>query len=324
MRGLKMKFRLPKRRNNRLGIATEKREYDLPFNDDHANRFLMTLIALMTFLALLAAAGGLSLSNMTARWTAGLSNRVTIEIPGMDANGAPQPDAIQQQRQRDIESALRRLPGVVDVTTRPTAEVAKLVEPWLGTDGTLLGQVPLPVIMTVETDFDGKDTQAQIDKLRRSVTAVVPEAHIDTHEGWLHDLLRLTGALSFAAYLIGLITAVTTVMAVAAAVRSRMSAHHEQLEILHLIGATDEYICRQFQRHALQLSFIGAGGGFVGALATLALIDKLAGAVDLNLLPNLVLSSSAILMIMAIPALACLITVIATRLTVLQSLRDMP
>ena len=316
-----MKIGLPSRNLNRLGIAVDKREYDLPFNDDRANRFLILLIGLMTFLALLSGAAGMVLSNMADRWTSGLSNRLTIEIPTMDATGLMLPDAAQKDRLNSIETILKGETDIAKSTIQTPAEVGKLVEPWLGAGDKILGQVPLPALITVELE---NDDLALPERLQTAISRVVPDARVETHQSWLNDLLRLTGTLSFASYLIGFITAITTIMAVAGAVRARMAAHHEQLEILHLIGATDEYICRQFQKHALQLSFIGSGIGFVFSMLTLAIIDQLAGAVELTMIPALILSNGAIFIMLLIPMLACLITVLTTRLTVLQSLREMP
>ncbi|MBI2234772.1 MAG: permease, partial [Micavibrio aeruginosavorus] len=59
----------------------EKRRYDLPLNKGAGTAFLVTLIGLMTFLAMLALTSSFTLSAMTQRWTSGLENRITIEIP---------------------------------------------------------------------------------------------------------------------------------------------------------------------------------------------------------------------------------------------------
>lgn len=316
-----MKFKLPQRNLARLGIAQEKREYDLPFHDDRANRFLLLLIGLMTYLALLSGSAGMVLSNMADRWTSGLSNKITIEVPTMDASGAKLTDAQQKDRLNSIEAILKGESDITNTIVQTPAEVGKLVEPWIGSGDMVLGQIPLPSLITVEIEEDDPNLPARV---QGAITKVVPDARVETHESWLNDLLRLTGTLSFASYLIGFITAVTTIMAVAGAVRARMAAHHEQLEILHLIGATDEYITRQFQKHALQLSFIGAAVGFVSAMLTLMMIDQLAGAVELTLIPSLILSGRAVFILLTIPVLACLITVLTTRITVLQSLQEMP
>jgi cell division transport system permease protein len=316
-----MRLFLPRGSHARIGIASGGREYDLPFNDDRANRFLILLIALMTFMALLATAAGIVLSGMADRWTAGLADHITIEIPTMDANGIALTADLQTQRLDSIQSMLTADIAVAGVEIQKPEDVSKLVEPWLGTGGTVLGQVTLPALMTINlTDSDPK----VLARLKKSLATVVPDARLETHQSWLNDVLRLTSTLSFAAYLIGFMTAITTISAVAGAVRARMAAHHEQLEILHLIGASDEYITRQFQKHALQLSFLGSSLGFGAAMLCFAMIDHLSGSVDMGLIPNMVLSGSALLKLLLVPIFGCVITVFTTRLSVLQCLKEMP
>ena len=51
--------------------------------------------------------------------------------------------------------------------------------------------------------------------------------------------------------------------------RAGLAVHHAVVEVLHLIGARDGYIARQFQRQALRLALRGGIVGLVLTLATL-------------------------------------------------------
>ncbi len=306
-----------------LGLAPNKREYDLPFHDDAANRFLILLIGLMTYLAILSASAGLVLTSMAGRWVSGLEHHTTIEIPGSDQNGVRYTDDQRQARITGVNIVLNRIGDIVDSQIKTPKEVGKMVEPWLGSDDKVLGQIDLPTLISVT--FEKNDSAKNMsDQLRNDLLAIAPDIRVETHQGWLGDVLRLTRTFSFSAYLIGFITALTTITAVGGAVRARMAAFHEQLEILHLIGAADEYIARQFQRHAFQVSLLGAGVGFIGAMLTLMIIDQLAGSIDLSLVPSLLLSEYSFLFLLIIPALLVVLTVVTTRMTVLRSLGEMP
>ena len=82
-----------KRIHRSLGIATSKRRYDLPLNKDGGGLFLKILIALMSFLAILALSGSFALSAMKDRWSSGLENKASIEIRAQDeAGGILTPD----------------------------------------------------------------------------------------------------------------------------------------------------------------------------------------------------------------------------------------
>ena len=75
------------KKDKRLGSAQGKRRYDLPLNQSVGTGFLMVLIALMTFLAIMAVSTSFALNSMTAHWSSGLENKVTIEIPAETNNG---------------------------------------------------------------------------------------------------------------------------------------------------------------------------------------------------------------------------------------------
>ena len=54
--------------------------YDLPLQRDVTGRFLPWIIALMVYLAILALAGSMVLSDMAQRWDKGLAGTLTIQV----------------------------------------------------------------------------------------------------------------------------------------------------------------------------------------------------------------------------------------------------
>ena len=68
-----------------------------------------------------------------------------------------------------------------------------------------------------------------------------------------------------------------TVLSVTFATRAAMATNQPVIEVLHLIGAKDNFIAAHFQRHFLQLGLKGGllGGG--GAIACFALADLASG-----------------------------------------------
>ncbi len=90
------------------------------------------------------------------------------------------------------------------------------------------------------------------------------------------------------------------------------------------MGASDEYIMRQFQRHALVIALQGSGLGTLAAgLVLLAL--KMAGSENTALLlPAFTVHALEAAAVAALPLMACLIAVLTARVTVLRSLSLMP
>jgi cell division transport system permease protein len=316
-----MLFRNPFRRRERtIGTARRKRRYDLPLNKGTGSGFLILLVALMTFLAMMAIGASFTLAVLQDRWSSGLENRATVEIPAQDAQGQIIPAEQIQADATQIADMLRAYPGVAAVHVMGDDEIHELVRPWLG-DDLLLADMPLPALISITMD---DRTPANANILQDKIRAIAPQARLDTHQGWLNDVLRFTGALKFAAALLVATIGVTTVTAVAGAVRARMAVYRAEVELLHLMGATDNYISRQFQRYAMILALQGGVAGTVaGALAMLA-IGWGSGRMDVNLLPGFSLTWGQIGILALLPVMAGAISMMTARRTVMRVLGTMP
>ncbi|MCB1563517.1 MAG: permease [Alphaproteobacteria bacterium] len=308
-------------KDKQLGVAERGRRYDLPLNKSAGTGFLILLVALMTFLAVMALGASFTLGEMAQRWASGLENRLTVEIPAEITGGALRsPSDIAYLSEKTAE-ALKADPAVETVEIMGEADVQALISPWLGEDLSFEG-LPLPGLISVKMRIG---TPEAIERLRHTLKGINQDIHLDAHESWLKDLLRLTGALKFAAAAITLIIALTTIAAIAGAVRSRMAEHKADVELLHLMGASDLYITRQFQRHALILALRGALAGTAAGGLALLLIGLSAGnGGDTGLLPNLHLGTKHVLTLILLPCAACLIASLAARFTVLRVLALMP
>ncbi len=309
-----------RRKDSKLGVAQGKRLYDLPLNKGQGAGFLVLLIALMTFLAVMALAASFALGAMTDRWSSGLENKLTVEIPAETKDGDILPAYEITALTKKIAETLRKNRAVKSVDILGEEDIQDLVSPWLGED-IALNNIPLPGLISVQLH---RTNPVILEILDRAVRDISPSAYLDTHESWLNDLLRFTGALQLAAALITVIIAVTSITAVAGAIRARMAVHRSEVELLHLMGAKDDYITRQFQRHALVLALQGSLlGTAIGGLAMM-LISFISGETAAALIPDFRLSGLHILMLFSLPAIACGISTVTARFTVLRALARMP
>jgi cell division transport system permease protein len=312
-----MKFR---RREKTLGIAPDKRRYDLPLNRSAGTGFLILLIGLMTFLAVMALATSFALSAMTARWSSGLEDKVTVEIPAADEKGqAFKPEDIKAEARR-IAELLQQHPAVKDVHILSDQEISDLVRPWLG-DNLKLTNIPVPGLIALRMKNADKDTYTV---LAGRIAAIDSRARLDTHEEWLKDVLRFTGALQFAAALLTLVIGVTAVAAVAGGVRARLAVNRDEVEILHLMGAADSYISRQFQRHSMALALRGSVAGMVVGLAALLAIGWMSGRMEVNLIPGFTLQGWQIGALIMLPLTMGALAAVTARFTVNRALTKLP
>lgn len=323
-----MRLRIPKiesvqslfNRERALGVAKGKRRYDLPLNGSSGNGFLRLLICLMCVLGMLALSASFALSAMMERWSEGLANKVSVEIPATDSGGDMIASGIVRSMTDDAAKILSEHPDVAEAAITEEREVRELLSPWLG-DDMVMDSIPVPGLISV-TFRDGSTPDLQA--LETSLREVAPRARIDTHESWLSDVLRFTGALQFAAALLTMIIGATTLVAVAGGVRSKLSENKEELELLHLMGASDAYIADQLQRHTLILSLQGGALGVLLGGVLLGIISLVAGEIGVNLVPDFTLTGVQKLMLLLLPVPIGVLAMVTARFTVLRVLTKMP
>jgi cell division transport system permease protein len=289
---------------------------DLPLGGDASARFLPWIIGCMVYLAALALAATMATDRLAERWRVDLAGTFSVQIPP-DATAAA--DA-REQLLRDLVAAVSGMPGVGGVRVIGEAEKIQLLEPWLGPGGMPEG-VRLPDLVVVQMRAAG---MAEAAAVKARIADLVPDATIEDHARWQADMLAFAGSIKLlAAIIIGLIAAaaVTTVIFVTT---TGLSIHRRVIEIVHLVGARDSYIARQFLLHAMRLGLIGGIGGVALAGATLLGLDRLLAQAQTSLLPTLVLDLNQWLALAVVPIAVSLVAMITAHLTVLFVLGRQP
>src|SRR5205085_685421 len=104
-------------------------------------------------------------------------------------------------------------------------------------------------------------------QLRASLREQVPGAVLDDHRGFVARMRAMSGAALVGGIAVLLLVLLATVLSVTFATRAAMATNRPVIEVLHLIGAKDNFIAAHFQKHFLQL---GLQGGLIGGGAALA------------------------------------------------------
>jgi cell division transport system permease protein len=308
------------KKDRKLGVAEEAARYDLPLHNCAGSGFLTLLVALMSFLAMMALTGSFVLNGISDRWSAGLENQATIEISARKSDGGLRSSGDIQALEQRIAGLLSSHPNIREHSILSRDEVVELVSPWLGADASM-EDMPLPGLISAKLKIS---TDTQVAALEKSLRSIDGDVRLDTHESWLGDILRLAGSLRLAAVFVTLMIGFTTVIAVAGAVRSRMAEFRKDIELLHLMGASDNYISRQFQRHNVILALRGSVMGLSAGAVTLLALSVLSQSAQSGLVPTISLSAVEMLGLASLAGAACLIAFAAARFTVLRTLSAMP
>ena len=291
------------------------RRADLAPDRDGSSRFLPWIIALMVYLAGLALAATMVLEQIAGHWSAGLRGSVTVIVePSVGDDGA--------DTDARVEAALgviRTTPGVLSAVPLAMDDLASLVEPLLGED---LLSMNLPVPRLIDVALDG-DSGPDLAGLAERLETAVPGSRIDDHEIWLRKVLRLARAVELVAVVVVALIALAAAATVMFATRTGLAVQRDVIEVLHLIGARDSYVARQFQGRAASLALRGGLLGLALAGVTVAVLWLSARDLEGSLSPAVRLDPPFLVGLAALPVAAAAIASITARVTVMRFLARM-
>jgi cell division transport system permease protein len=293
-----------------------ERRSDLPLERDASRRFLPWLVALNVYLAVLALAGLMVIGDAAGRWDRGLSGTLTVQIPPASEDDPQAAAAANEARMNRALELLRGTAGIDSVRALDRHELAGLMEPWLGS-GDLVSELPLPALIDVRLE---EDSAVNVEGLSSVLSAAVPGATIDDHKKWLDRLILLARSVTGVAATIVLLVGGAAIATVIFITRTGLSLHHEVIELLHVIGAQDEYVARQFESQALALCLKGGIAGFILAAVTLLSLGALVGRLGSQLLPPLDITAAQWVVLAALPVVVALVGMLTARVIVLRSL----
>jgi cell division transport system permease protein len=253
------------------------------------------------------------MNKLAERWDTGLSGALTVQLPAAPHGGDDGGFAAA------IE-ALGATPGVLAVEPLDNAPMTALLEPRLG-DAVPAGDLPLPRLVAVTIDTAQPPDVAALES---RLQELAPGSLIDDHQRWLGRLLDLARAVELMALVVVLLVVLAACIMVAFVTRMGLAAHQRSIELLHLIGAQDAYVARQFQGHALSFGLRGGLLGLLLALPTLYLARLLLQRIDSGLLPELNLLPYEWSLFILLPVAAALVTMLTARVTVLRTLARLP
>lgn len=283
-----------------------------------SGRALVTVIAIMTFLAGLTAGAAQLVASASSEWRSSVATELTIQV--RPVGGRPvEPDVAR------AASLARATEGVESVRAYTREESERLLEPWLGT-GLAFDELPIPRLIVVKL----KDGQtADLGALRKALSDQVRNAVLDDHRVWVQRLATMAQTIVIIALVVLALVLVATALAVAFATRGAMAGNRDIIEVLHFVGASDGYIADEFQSHFLRLGFEGGalGGGaavlfFVIARAAAAAWTATPGGDQIEaLFGSFALGWAGYLSVVAVAVFTALLTGLVSRGTVRRTLR---
>jgi cell division transport system permease protein len=270
------------------------------------------VIAIMTFLTVLAAGAGLALGNAASGLGAQLAGKLTVQIV------EPNPDLRARQTQT-VLAEISRLAPVARAEQVDDAKMRALLAPWLGSDGI---DADLPVPTLIDVALRTAEPRA-VEEVTAMVKSIAPAARVDPHAQWLGPLQGLLSTLRWLSVALVVLMGVAMAAAVVLSARTAMITHRPTIDIMHMMGASDVQVARLFQRRAALDALFGSLVGFVAGVGVILALSGLLANVGAALLDSGGLGWSGWLIIALLPAAAVMLSIFTARLTVVRALAKM-
>ncbi|MBY0305663.1 MAG: permease [Sphingomonas sp. 28-62-20] len=279
-------------------------------DESRRTRSMMWIMAIMLFLTVLAAAFGLGTLAAASVLDRQLAGRLTVQI--VEAN-----EAVRERQAGAALAAIRQIRGVTRADPVDRAQLAALLRPWLGEDGTD-PDLPVPAMIDVQL---GAGSAAAIDRLTAAIHAIAPTARIDRHESWMSPVSNFMRLMVWLALGLVLLMAGATAAVVILVGRAGLDTHRETIEVLHMLGSTDMQVARLFQRRIALDTLYGGVAGTALAMLTISIIGSQLSGLGSDLLSGIALSERDWVLLVGLPILFALLATVAARFAVLGALR---
>jgi cell division transport system permease protein len=283
-------------------------------------RTLTLAMAVMCYLATLSLGGLMLVEAAVTQWVSGIGSEMTVQVKPLSGTDI----AREVKKAREILSAT---PGIASVRKLDGEFVEDLLEPWLGATSALQ-ELPVPVLLAVAVERDGPpDLKALEQRLAHDVKG----ASLDTHARWQSELARAAFSMRGLSLAILVLIAVSAMALVIFATRSVLDANRAVVEILHLVGAGDDFIASAVKGRFLRSGFFAGLIGTLGGVLTFALIRALGAPVGRSALAeastDLLISAPPVALatytvFLLVPICITLLSLVTAHLAVMRQLRS--
>jgi cell division transport system permease protein len=287
---------------------------DIPFARDDAHRLLPAMIACLVGFAALLLALAISLSGALTQQSQQAIGGIQVELPHSKARDTAFIESVR--------AVLTRTAGVTKVELLSDAQMEALLAPWLG-EGFVLADLPIPVMLDVTTEVKDGMTSVDVQALRATLAKIDSAIRVEDRGPWVAHMVRAISLLQGIVVLVALLLVACVIGMIVLVSRTNLRLHFKTVSLLHMFGATDEYILRQFQWNNAWLAARGAGVGMLVAGAVFASAVLLSIRWQSPVVPEISVTLLHVVLLLSLPVLTASIALFATRLTVRSMLEHM-
>ena len=285
---------------------------ELPFKKDGANLFLEIISIISVFLFTITLAGFFMINSLVNSWDKGIVNGFTVQVTDEKTTDETQADV----RLNKVINFFEQIENVEKVRLVSDKKIAKLMRPWLG-DSVDVSVLPMPKLIEVKVKAN---SSFNFDKVAKDLSKVAPYTSINAHQVWLNKLIVFAKSVKALAFSILLLVLIICSFSIFYATKTSLGIHQNIIEILHIMGATDDYIAKQYARRGF---FIGFVSGLIGVLAggaVLWFMADVAAGLKGGIFDKASLDTVSVMYILTLPMITALISMFTSYYTVRKTL----
>lgn len=295
---------------------------ELPITKDPTARHVPWTIGLMMYLASLAALLFIVGFHFFGSWHHDLTTHISIEIPAQDTTSQTMPPEVFKGIIHQTMDIIRKTPGLKDIAVLDQKNSKDLLSPWLGNDPLVYENLSLPVLIDIKKD---PSTLLNMPLLEDSLKKIFPLIRIIDHKSQFSNIALFGFSIEIFILVIMGILFTTAILTLSFAIRTSLLIHRNIIDILSLLGATDQYIALEFRKSAQNLALKGAAMCYILLIVTGILgifIFK-----DLDVFSTSLLfldqTSAYLYLVLCVPLLMGLFMVFSTRISVERLLKKL-
>lgn len=262
------------------------------------SNFMTVVIAILTFLSILAFGIALSVGASVVKWNRQWDKYATVQILNQDNT---------KSVKKIIDTYSTKTEFIKEVT-KP--EMEKLLQPWISSGAKINNYLPI----MYEIKFKSADDLTNMKK------------EIETKARFMTHLAAMQPAISAGWKLVMLTTFILVIILVSIGVcisyisRNIAMLHKHELEILNQVGAPDAFIAKQMQRIVGKISFVAGYCGLIAATPILFMILGTARSARVGLMSTMTLTGGNWIALIILPVFITIFSVYITKRTTLRIL----
>lgn len=283
---------------------------DFAFRRDTTLRSLPLVVAFLTLLSICMTHGAAYMKQVTLDGSESLSQRLHLHIPHETSD----------KQVAGLYNELGLIDGIGLVEEIPPDEVQAFLSRWLGVERSVARQFPVPTILDI-TLSEGASREIVRGQIQYQLDENMPDALLESYDESIAAFNRSSDLIKTGIYILGFIVITATTLIVVITSRINLGVHRNHIRILHDLGASDNYINRQFLKRS---GVIALQGVLLGTALAVVFIELLKSQLDLSLLPTIQLELHAMWIYYLInPLLLVFLIMVAAWVSIEAQLREL-